>query len=121
MVRAWIAFGRWTVLDCTKIIMTKFWIDPEGNLIPVIDSHEEWANRHGFELEALLDAGWVRVQNVPPPYLLIDFHVPLTAAQAVAVRKLFEDRFEQVVIDFRGEARSFVDGEEAKAWLKGIA
>lgn len=102
--------------------MTKLWIDLEGNLIPVGDdlSHEEWANQHGQELEALLDAGWVRVQNVPPPYLLIDFQVPLNAAQAVAVERFFENRFDQVVIEFRCEARSFVNWEEALAHVLGV-
>src|SRR5947209_2711946 len=105
MVRAWIASGRWTVLDCTKSIMTKFWIDPEGTLHPVGDdlSHEEWSQQHGHELEELLDGGFVRIQAVIPPYLYLDFRRRLTAAQAVAVRKLFEDRFEQVVVDFRGD------------------
>jgi hypothetical protein len=94
-------------------IPAKIWIDTQGNLIPVDDSHEEWANAQGQELEALLDAGWLRVQNVPPPYLLIDFHRPLNAAQAVAVSKLFEDRFDQIVVEFRGVARSFVGADEA--------
>ena len=50
---------------------------------------------------------------VIPPYLYLDFRRRLTAAQAVAVKKLFEDRFRQVLIEFRGEARSFADGGEA--------
>ncbi len=91
----------------------KIWIDTQGNLTPVLDSHEQWANQHGHEIEELLAQGWVRVQNVPPPYLLIDFHVPLNAAQAKAVGVLFENRFEQVVVEYQGEARGFVDGEEA--------
>jgi hypothetical protein len=99
----------------------KLWIDPEGTVHAVHDSHEEWANAHGHELESLLDAGWVRVQSVPPPYLLIDFHVPLNAAQAIAVARLFEDRYDQIAVEFRGEARSFVDGEEAMAWVLGRA
>jgi hypothetical protein len=105
-----------TTINCTKIVMHKLWIDLEGNLLPVGDdlSHEEWANQHGHELEGLLDGGWVRVQAVPPPYLLINFHVCLNAAQAVAVGRLFEDRFAVVVIEFRGESRSFGDGEEAR-------
>jgi hypothetical protein len=70
----------------------KLWIDLEGNLIPVPDCHEEWANDHGHELEALLDAGWVRVQDVPPDYLYLDFRLPLMAGQAVAVRTLFGNR-----------------------------
>lgn len=95
--------------------MNKLWINLDGDLIPVGDnlSHEEWANQHGHELETLLNAGWVRVQNVPPPYLLIDFRLPLNAAQAKAVSVLFENRFEHVVIEYQGESRSFVDGEEA--------
>lgn len=93
--------------------MHRVWIDLEGTLLPVHDSHEEFANPMCQELEALLDAGWVRVQNVPPHYLLIDFKVRLTAAQAEAVGRLFENRFEQVVIEYQGVARSFVDGEEA--------
>jgi hypothetical protein len=99
--------------------MHKLWIDLEGTAIPVHDSHEEWANQHGHELEALLDAGWIRVQSVPSPYLLIDFQVPLNAAQAVAVGVLFEDRFLQIVVEFAGEARSFEDGEEAMGWVRG--
>jgi hypothetical protein len=63
----------------------KLWIDLDGNLHEVRDSHEEWANAHGHELEDWLDHGWVRVQNVPPPYLWIDFRLPLNAAQAKAV------------------------------------
>jgi len=88
----------------------KLWIDLEGTQIPVSDSHEQWANEHGVELETLLVKGWVRVQAVPPPYLLIDFQVPLNALQAVAVAVLFEDRFEQVVVESEGIVRSFVDG-----------
>ena len=100
-------------------LSAKIWIDTEGNFHPVVDSHEEWANQHGHELEALLDAGWVRVQNVPPPYLLIDFHVRLNAAQAKAVAVLFEDRFDQIMVEFAGEARSFVDAEEAMRYVLG--
>jgi hypothetical protein len=98
--------------------MTKLWIDLDGNLIPVGDdlSHEEWGQQHGHELEELLDGGWVRIQAVIPPYLYLDFRRRLTAAQAVAVRSLFEDRFEQIVVEFAGEARSFTDGGEAMAY-----
>ena len=81
--------------------------------------HEESANQHGHELEALLDAGWIRVQAVLPPYLLIDFLVPLNAAQIVAVGQLFENQFDQIVIEFVGETRSFVDGEEAMRYALG--
>ena len=56
---------------------------------------------------------------VIPPYLYLDFRRRLTAAQAVAVKKLFEDRFQQVLIEFRGEARSFVDGGEAMRYVLG--
>ena len=93
--------------------MYKFWIDLEGNRIPVSDSHEEWANEHGHELEGLLDTGWVRVQNVPPSYLFLDFRLPLNAAQAVAVGLLSQNRFERVVVEYRGVVREFVDGDEA--------
>lgn len=115
MLRALMGFGRWTVLDCTKIIMTKFWIVPDGTLHPVGDdlSHEEWGQQHGHELEELLDAGYLRVQAIIPPYLYLDFRRRLTAAQTVAVRKLFEDRFDQIVVEFGGVASSFTQGEEA--------
>jgi hypothetical protein len=44
-----------------KEMHQKLWIDLNGNAISVHDCHEEWANQHGHELEALLNAGWVRV------------------------------------------------------------
>jgi hypothetical protein len=97
--------------------MQKLWIDLQGILHPVPDSHEEWANRHGHELEALLDAGWVRVQLVPPPYLLIDFKVRLNAAQVGVVGRLFENRFSVVVVEFGGVVREFTDGEEAMGYV----
>jgi hypothetical protein len=99
--------------------MRKLWIDPDGNPIPVQDSHEEWANRQGHELEELLDSGWVRVQDVPPTYLFLDFRLPLKAGQAKAVVVHFENQFEQVVIEFKGEARSFRDAEEALSYALG--
>jgi hypothetical protein len=75
--------------------MQKLWLDLDGNLIPVGDdlSHEQWANRHGQEHETLLDAGWIRVQNLPPSYLFFDFRLPLNAAQAKAVGMLFQRIF----------------------------
>lgn len=91
----------------------KLWLDLDGNLIPVQDSHEEWANAHGHELESLLDSGWVRVQNVPPSYLYLDFLTALNARQAAAVGVLFESRFAQVVVEFRGESRTFTDQDDA--------
>ena len=97
----------------------KFWLDLDGNLLPVHESHEEFANAMGLELEDLLAQGWLRIQNVPPPYIYLDFHLPLNARQAKAVVMLFQNRFEQVVIEFRCEARSFRDGEEAMAWVMG--
>jgi hypothetical protein len=33
--------------------------------------------------------------------------------------RLFHHRFEQVVVEFGGEARSFVDGEEAMRYALG--
>lgn len=99
----------------------KIWIDTQGTVHPVNDSHEQWANANGFELEDLQAQGWVRVQSVIPPYCYLDFHVPLNAAQGKAVSVLFESRFEQIVVEFRDEARSFVDGEEAMAWVIGRA
>jgi hypothetical protein len=99
----------------------KLWIDIEGNLIPVQDSHEEWANDHGHELEQLLDAGWVRVQDVPPAYLYLDFRLPLKAGQAKSVAVLFENHVDQVVIEFKGEARSIGYGEEALKFTLGQA
>lgn len=57
--------------------MHKLWIDLEGNRIPVSDSHEEYANAIGRELEDLLRTGWVRVQHVSPSYLYLDFRVGL--------------------------------------------
>jgi hypothetical protein len=32
---------------------------------------------------------------------------------------LFENRFEQVVVEIGGETRSFVDGEEALRYIEG--
>lgn len=65
----------------------------------------------GTSLRAyLIDAGWVRVQSVPPLYLLIDSQFPLNAARAKAVGVHFENQYEQVVIEVAGEARSFVEG-----------
>jgi hypothetical protein len=98
----------------------KLWIDIEGNLIPVQDSHEEWANRHGHELEALLDAGWVRVQDVPPAYLYLDFRLPLKAGQAVAVgRLLLDDGFDRIIVEVAGVVLEFGDTEEAMGCVMG--
>jgi hypothetical protein len=92
--------------------MDKLWIDLEGKLIAFSESHEESANQHGHELESLLDHGWVRIQNVPPHYLLIDFKVRLNAKQAVAVGQLFENQFDQVVIEHGEEAMRYAVGVE---------
>jgi hypothetical protein len=67
----------------------------------------------------LLSQGWVRIQNVPPPYLYLDFRLPLTATQADAMRTLFVDRVKQIVVEFAGEARSFMDGGEAMRYVLG--
>lgn len=53
---------------------------------------------------------------MPPHYLLIDFHVPLNAAQAEAVKRLFESRFEQVV-EFGGGVQAFTDGDVAMKYI----
>jgi hypothetical protein len=60
------------------------------------------------------------VQNVPLLYLYLDFRVRLNASQANAVGGLFENRFEQVVVEFRGGCRSFRDGEEAMRYAFGV-
>ena len=67
----------------------------------------------------VFDAGWVRVQNVPPPYLYLDFRLRLNAHQVVAVGNLFEDRFSRYVVEFRGLVREFGDGEEAMGSVVG--
>jgi hypothetical protein len=110
---------RFGLITVPRKAMDKLWIDVEGNLIAVPDSisHEEWARAQGHELEALLDAGWVRVQNVPLSYLFLDFKLPLNALQAAAVGVLFEDRFVQIVVESGGEVREFVDGEEAMGYV----
>jgi hypothetical protein len=110
-----------TTINCTKTVMQKFWIDLDGNLLPVGDdlAHEEWAHQHGHELEALLDAGWVRVQAVIPPYCYLDFRKPLTPAQAETIRTLLKEQFRQIVVEFGGETKTFVDADEALAWLMG--
>lgn len=110
---------RLTVPRPLMTLPAKIWIDTQGTVHPVLDSHEEWANSHGVELEDLQVQGWVRVQSVIPPYCYLDFHVPLTAAQAKAVAVLFENRYDQIVLEFRDETTSFVDGEEAMAWIIG--
>jgi hypothetical protein len=96
--------------------MNKLWIDLQGIAIPVPDSHEEYANSIGHELEDLLETGWVRVQSVPPPYLYLDFRLPLNALQIAAVRGLLENRFKQIVVEFGGEVRRFLDRVEAMEW-----
>ena len=95
----------------------KLWIDLDGVQIPVSDSHEEWANQYGVELEALLALGWVCVQSVPPPYLYLQFCLRLNALQAATVRVLLQNRFEQIVVEFEGVTRSFVDGGEEMEYV----
>ena len=98
----------------------KLWLDLEGNLVPVRDCHEAWANEHGRELEDLLDTGWVRIQNVPPSYLFLDFRAVLNEGQANGLKLLFENQFERVVVEFRGEARSFADKDAALRHVLGV-
>jgi hypothetical protein len=90
----------------------KLWLDLEGNSIPVPESHEEYANSIGYELENLQAKGWVRIQ-ITPAYVYFDFHLPLNERQAGAVGRLLENRFSVYVIEFRGVVREFGDGGEA--------
>jgi hypothetical protein len=107
-------------LTVPRKCMLKTWIDLEGNLIPVTESHNEWAVKRGHELESLLDGGWVRVQSVPPPYPLIDLKVRLNALHAVAVGQLFENRHEQILVEVGGIVLTFGDGEEALEHVLGV-
>lgn len=61
--------------------------------------------------------GWLRIQNVPPSYILIDFHVPLNAAQTDVVGQFFENRYERIVVESQGESQEFVDGDEAMGYV----
>jgi hypothetical protein len=60
------------------------------------------------------------VQDVPLAYLCLDFRLPPKAGQAVAVGRFFGNRFERVVIEFKGEARSIGEGEEAMEYTLGL-
>jgi hypothetical protein len=97
----------------------KLWLDLEGNLIPIPESHEEYANSIGYELEDLQADGWVRIQ-ITPAYLYLDFHLPLNTHQAEAVGRLFEGRFSVYVVEFRGMVREFGDGDEALKHVQGV-
>jgi len=90
----------------------KLWIDPDGIAIPVPESqsHEEWANEMGLELEDLLDQGWVRIQNLPA-YIYLDFRFRLNALQAVTVGRLVGGAVWRVVVESGGEVRRFGDRE----------
>ena len=47
-------------------------------------------------------------------------HRPLTAAQTKAVSVLFQNHFDQVVIEYQGDARSFADGAAALSHVKTL-
>jgi len=49
-------------------------------------------------------------ESQPPS---IDFEIPLNTRQAEAVAVLFENRFDKIVVEFRGELREFGDNAAA--------
>ncbi|MDC0288471.1 hypothetical protein OAL01_03380 [Rubripirellula sp.] len=93
-----------------------YWVDPKGESFLVNNSsldrdtklsHEDWANKNGFSLEEMFEAGWIRVQALPPQYLMIDHKtVRLGRRQAVSLYPFFTDRYHRIILD-RGDNKLF--------------
>jgi len=101
----------------------KFWIDLAGVVHAVATCHEEWAGEErGTSLEALLQAGWVRVQAFPGKYLFVDHgREAVSPVQGPALEGFFLDPagrpipYGRLLVERDGEEGEFGKGENAAA------
>lgn len=85
------------------------WLDPDGNFHPVIRktpttpwvSHSTWALQHGYSMEELYEAGWMRITFIADTlYVTNDEQFPNYRQQeAVIDLAITSRRFNQVVYD----------------------
>lgn len=94
----------------------KYWVDPEGKIYPVDSSHEEWAQAHNTDLEILLEKGWVRVQQVIPCYLFIDYYA-INKEQKETLRPFFKEEYDTILIETNGHCDWYSDSESAYSSL----
>jgi hypothetical protein len=99
---------------------SKLFIDPSGKTHHVCFAnenftHEEWARKNKYDLDVILQEGWIRVQFLPPTYLFIDTVRKPLLQQHNAIRKLFFDSnnnlivFNNILIEIAGESYCFFD------------
>ena len=91
-----------------------YWVDPKGesflvNSLPSDTklSHEDWANKNGYDLEDMLEGGWIRVQAISPMYLMIDHKTGrLGKRQSDSLYPFFMGRYHRMILE-RANNKSF--------------
>ena len=86
-----------------------YWNDPEGKSFLVNKSslesdtklsHEDWANKNGYDLEEMFDAGWIRVQAISPSYLMIDHKkATLDRHQSDSLYPFFREQYHRMILE----------------------
>jgi len=96
----------------------KYWIDLTGKLYLICDhlSHEEWANQYkNCSLEKLLFKNWIRIQYVPPEYVLIDYQ-KINQKQINSVKNLLNCK--QIIIEVNNNPNNFNNSQKALEFMK---
>ena len=91
-----------------------YWVDPKGEsfLVNKVQawggslasdtklSHEDWANKKGYDLEDMLEGGWIRVQAISPMYLMIDHKTArLDKRQSDSLYPFFMGRYHRMILE----------------------
>ena len=103
-----------------------YWVDPKGESFLVNKvkedsklSHEAWANKKGYDLEDMLEGGWIRVQAISPMYLMIDHKTArLDKRQSDSLYPFFTGRYHRMILERANN--KFLDLDESPNYVSNI-
>jgi hypothetical protein len=103
-----------------------YWVDPKGEsfLVNKVEedsklSHEAWANKKGYDLEDMLEGGWIRVQAISPMYLMIDHKTArLDKRQSDSLYPFFMGRYHRMILERANN--KFLDLDESPNYVSNI-